>query len=141
MDTIKNYYDVLAIDSKSDLETIKKAFRTQIAIYHPDKNTSPEASEIFEDLVEGFDILSNAKKRKVYDKMLSDLSNRELIVIEPKIKQEYQEWQKEAKTKSKKYKSSTLEDLLLLDLFIGADLLDGLFDGVGDVLGDVFDLF
>ena len=52
----------LGEDDNSGLssETIKKAFRKEIAIYHPDNNASTEAREKFEQLVEAFDILSNA---------------------------------------------------------------------------------
>ena len=152
--TIKLYYDILGIDSKSDLATIKKAFRSKIAIYHPDKNKSPEAAQIFEDLVEAFDILSNSEKRQAYDKMLSEAKTNKPIIIEQKEEgeeeenqQQYKEWQKEAKKKSKTYSSKTLEDLLLLDIFLDLGL-DGLFhgaddivDGISDALSDVFDLF
>ena len=143
---IKNYYTILNIDSNSSLNTIKKAFRKEIALYHPDKNKSPEASDKFDDLVEAFDILSVKNKREAYDRMLHITLNNKPVIIEKNEKEEqeyqYKEWQKEAKSKSKKYKSSTLEDLLLLDLFfVSGDLFDEIFDGVGDVLGDVFDLF
>lgn len=142
-----NYYHLLKIDKSATLYDIKKAFRKEIAIYHPDNNSSPEAHLHFEKLVEAFDILSDTAKRYHYDEMLKSEAANKPVVIEQK--QQYEEWQKEAKKKSKKYYDYGLEELLLLDLFIlNGDFLDGLFSGTGDLLedltdglGDVFDLF
>ena len=140
---ITNYYTLLNIDQSADLETIKKAFRKEIALYHPDNNSSPEARERFELLVEGFDILSNEEKRRNYDALLKHEATNKPIVIEQK--QQYEEWQKEAKKKSKSYEGIGLEELLLLDIFVlNGDFLDGLLsgaDGIFDGLGDIFDIF
>ena len=140
---ITNYYTLLNIEPSSDLETIKKAFRKEIAAHHPDNNSSPEAADKFRQLVEAFDILSNDEKRREYDKMLAYEATNKPVVIEQK--QQYEEWQEEAKTKSKKYSDYALEDLLLLEMFIiDADLLDGLFSGAEDLLdgiGDILDIF
>ena len=143
-----NYYQLLNIEPNANLETIKKAFRREIAVYHPENNKSPEAKTHFNLLVEAFDILSDSDKRRCYDEMLKYEATNKPIIIEQK--QQYEEWQKEAKKKSKKYSEDySLEDLLLLDLFIlNGDMLDGIFsgaddliDGVSDGLGDIFDLF
>ncbi|WP_299368726.1 DnaJ domain-containing protein [Winogradskyella sp.] len=140
---ITNYYMLLNIDQSTDLETIKKAFRKEIAIYHPDNNPSPEAKEKFEQLVEAFDILSNEDKRREYDKMLAYEATNKPVIIEQK--QQYEDWQKEAKKKSKTYEGIGLEELLLLDIFLlNGDFLDGLLSGTDELLdgiGDIFDLF
>ena len=140
---ITNYYTLLKIDQSADLETIKKAFRKEIAIYHPDNNSSAEARAHFEKLVEAFDILSNEDKRREYDKMLQYEATNKPVVVEQK--QQYEDWQKEAKKKSKKYEGIGLEELLLLDIFVlNGDFLDGLLsgaDGIFDGLGDIFDIF
>lgn len=137
-----NYYDLLNIDSKADLDAIKKAFRIEIAKCHPDNDTSPEAAERFNLLVEAFDILSDKEKRSTYDKMLNTETG--LATIPQQKEEEYKEWQKEAKKKSKTYRDTTLEDLLLLDIFLGGDILGSIFSGADDLfdgIGDVFDLF
>lgn len=143
-----NYYHLLKIDRSATSYDVKKAFRREIAIYHPDNNNSPEAKARFEKLVEAFDILSDDAKRYQYDQLLEDEAANKPIVTEQK--HQYEEWQKEAKTKSEKYrKDYSLEDLLLLDLFIlNGDVLDGLFSGAGDIvdgltdgIGDILDLF
>ncbi|MBO6606998.1 DnaJ domain-containing protein [Psychroserpens sp.] len=144
---LKQYYSLLGVDQNTDLETIKKAFRTQIALYHPDKNKSEGARARFDELVEAFDVLSNPKKRQRYDEMLKTAATNKPMVIEPKVEKEYKEWQKEAKKKSDTYWLKDLESLLLLELFFDvgfSGLLSGaddLFDGIGDSLGDIFDIF
>ncbi len=152
---LTNYYKLLKIDPSSDLNTIKKAFRTEIALYHPDNNTSEGARTHFDLLVEAFDILSNKDKRKTYDELLLKHSNESSMVItqiEKTSSQEYQyeQWQKEAKTKSKNYWAKDLNDLLLLDVFLEVGMsglfhgVDSLLDGIGDSLdglGDILDVF
>ena len=49
---ITDYYSILSVDINADLETIKKAFRKQIALYHPENNKSPEAKEKFDIIIE-----------------------------------------------------------------------------------------
>ncbi|NRD19687.1 J domain-containing protein [Winogradskyella eckloniae] len=144
---MNNHYELLKIETTANLETIKKAFRREIAIYHPDNNKTPEAAEKFEALVEAFDILSTIEKRKIYDELLQAKQNNVPIVIEHKA--QYTEWQKEAKSKSKTYSELSFPDLFLLDIFIeagvegailGAETLDGIGDsaeGIGEILGDI----
>ncbi|WP_052172569.1 J domain-containing protein [Psychroserpens jangbogonensis] len=143
-----NYYDILKVEKSADLDTIKKAFRNEIALYHPDKNKSEGAKEHFILLVEGFDILSNPEKRKAYDAMLGTSATNKPVVIEAKKQeQQYTEWKKEAKKKSDTFRLTDLSDLILLDLFFDVGLSslfsgsENLIDGLGDSLGDIFDIF
>ena len=141
---IHDYYSILGVDRDANLETIKKVFRKKIALYHPENNKAPEAREKFDVLIEAFNVLSDKNKRKAYDKMLNAKTHNLPQVITPKQEETYKEWQKEAKKKSKTSWESDLTDLLLLDIFFNLGL-SGLFDDVGDILGDtigdVFDLF
>ncbi|WP_323788053.1 J domain-containing protein [Psychroserpens sp.] len=142
-----NYYELLNVESSADLDTIKKAFRREIALYHPDKNTSEGAKVQFDLLVEAFEMLSDSEKRKAYDEMLSTSATNKPVRIEPKQQEQYTEWKKEAKKKSEIYWLSDLSDLLVLDLFLDVGLsslfsgTDNLLDGLGDSLGDIFDIF
>lgn len=153
---LTNYYQLLKIEPSADLDTIKKAFRTEIALYHPDRNKTEGAKAHFDMLVEAFDILSNIEKRKTYDQMLAKASSNSEMVIPPNHKEEqfeewqYKEWQKEAKKKSDDYWLKDLKDLLLLDIFLEVGLsglfsgTDSLLDGLGDSLdgfGDILDFF
>lgn len=64
----KDYYDVLGIKKGASDEDIKKAYRKQALRYHPDKNKSPGAEEKFKEIAEAYDVLSDPKKKDIYDR-------------------------------------------------------------------------
>lgn len=85
---MKNYYEILEVNNKASLDTIKKVFKMQIKQYHPDI-VSQENKEIAEEKVkelnEAFDVLSDEEKRKEYDKLLeneSSVNEREQFLLE-----------------------------------------------------------
>ncbi|MDO1501043.1 DnaJ domain-containing protein [Winogradskyella maritima] len=145
---ILNYYNILGVSENSDLETIKKTFRREIALYHPENNSHPDAKQKFDALVEAFNVLSHPEKRKEYDILLKKSQTpTEVAVITEKEEQQYEDWQKEAKKKSDTSWETPLTELLLLDLFFDFGFI-GLFDNIGDTLGDalgdigdIFDIF
>ena len=48
--------------------TIKKAYRQLAKKYHPDTNAGdPHAEEMFKDVTEAYNVLSDEKNRKLYD--------------------------------------------------------------------------
>jgi len=57
------------VDRKADDDTIKRAYRKLAMRWHPDKNPDnmKEAEEKFKDINEAFEVLSDPKKRQVYD--------------------------------------------------------------------------
>ncbi|BFZ02028.1 hypothetical protein BsWGS_05067 [Bradybaena similaris] len=63
------YYEVLGIDKTSTEQEIKKAYRRLALKWHPDKNpdSKEEAKIKFQEISEAYDILSDKKKREVYD--------------------------------------------------------------------------
>ena len=64
----RDYYEVLGIDKTADPATIKKAYRKLAKKYHPDTNAgNPHAEEMFKDVTEAYNVLSDEKKRKLYD--------------------------------------------------------------------------
>ena len=66
-----NYYDLLEIDPQSGFDTLKKAYYRKAKTCHPDLfGNSPEKNREFQLLVEAFNVLSNAEKRRSYDEML-----------------------------------------------------------------------
>ncbi|CAH1963935.1 unnamed protein product [Acanthoscelides obtectus] len=63
----KDYYRILGISKNSTDDDIKKAYRKLALKYHPDKNKSAEAEERFKEVAEAYEVLSDKKKRDVYD--------------------------------------------------------------------------
>lgn len=64
----KDYYSVLGIKKGASDDEIKKAYRKQALKYHPDKNKSSNAEEKFKEIAEAYDVLSDPKKKDIYDK-------------------------------------------------------------------------
>lgn len=63
----KDYYKTLGISKGATEEDIKKAYRKQALKWHPDKNKSAAAEEKFKEIAEAYEVLSDPKKREVYD--------------------------------------------------------------------------
>ena len=63
----KDYYDVLGVRKSASDEDIKKAFRKLAMEYHPDRNKREDAEELFKEVNEAYQVLSDPKKRTAYD--------------------------------------------------------------------------
>lgn len=66
----KNHYDILGITQNASSTDIKKAYRKLSFQFHPDRNKSPDAEDIFKDVNNSYQILSDENKRKIFDKQL-----------------------------------------------------------------------
>lgn len=64
----KDYYKILGITKSATDDEIKKAYRKLALRYHPDKNKSPNAEDKFKEVAEAYEILSDKKKREIFDK-------------------------------------------------------------------------
>ena len=64
----KDYYGALGVKSTATQDEIRKAFRKMARKYHPDVNPNDKkAEEKFKEISEANDVLSDEKKRKVFD--------------------------------------------------------------------------
>ncbi|HET7287416.1 MAG TPA: DnaJ domain-containing protein, partial [Pyrinomonadaceae bacterium] len=65
----QDYYEILGIKRDAKPEEIKKAYRRLARKYHPDVNPGDKAAEErFKAMSEAHDVLSDPKKRSVYDR-------------------------------------------------------------------------
>src|SRR5580698_9974055 len=66
----KDYYGTLGVKKTATAEEIRKAFRKAARKYHPDVNPNDKkAEEKFKEISEANDVLSDDKKRKIYDQL------------------------------------------------------------------------
>lgn len=64
----KDYYDILGLRQGASEDDIRKAYRRLARKYHPDLNPGDKTAEDkFKQLSEAYDVLSDAKKKGVYD--------------------------------------------------------------------------
>src|SRR6266496_1042596 len=65
----EDFYKVLGVKRDANPDEIKKAYRRLARKYHPDVNPGDKAAEErFKQMSEAFDVLSDPKKRAVYDR-------------------------------------------------------------------------
>jgi len=120
MDNI-DLYKILDINNDSSLDDIKKAYKKQALLYHPDKHKNEVKDEMtrkFREIRIAYEILSDIDKRKKYDLM----SNKQKTSFIDKMIKYFNELNKITNSKN------ILKDLL------GEDKLDNIQDKIIDYL-------
>ena len=64
---MKDHYSALGLRPSAMLTDIKKAYRQQAALHHPDRNSAADAAARFRLVQTAYEVLSDPDKRKAYD--------------------------------------------------------------------------
>lgn len=74
----QDYYELLGVPRSASQEEIKRAYRKQAIKYHPDRNKgNKQAEERFKLINDAYQVLSDPKRRKFYDKYGSEWKQAE----------------------------------------------------------------
>lgn len=63
----RDYYDVLGLSKGASDDEIKKAYRKMAKKYHPDVNKDAGAEDLFKEVNEAYEVLSDPQKKATYD--------------------------------------------------------------------------
>ena len=64
----EDFYDTLGISREASDSEIKSAYRKLAMKYHPDRNKAKNAAEIFKQIQNAYQTLSDLKAKSKYDK-------------------------------------------------------------------------
>jgi molecular chaperone DnaJ len=68
VDEKRDYYELLGVERKATPDEIRSAYRKLALKYHPDRNPDDKEAEAkFKSISEAYDVLSDEKKRQLYD--------------------------------------------------------------------------
>jgi len=66
--TTRDYYEILGVNKSAAEEDLKKSYRKLAMKFHPDRNADdPDAQEKFKEAKEAYEVLSDPRKRQIYD--------------------------------------------------------------------------
>ena len=84
MPKTKDYYEVLGVSRSATQKEISSAFRKLARQHHPDLNAGDKQAETrFKELSEAHEVLSDTKKRKLYDEFGENWASAQAAGVEP----------------------------------------------------------
>src|SRR3989339_2065385 len=72
----RDFYEILGVSRNANEAEIKKAYRKLALYWHPDRNKDANASEKFKEITKAYEVLSDSKKREMYDQYGESAFNR-----------------------------------------------------------------
>jgi DnaJ-class molecular chaperone len=127
MPKVKDYYEVLGVPRTATQKEITAAFRKLARKHHPDLNAGDKQAEArFKELSQAHDVLSDTKKRRLYDQFGPDWAAAEAGGVQPSTGQGGFRPQPGPGVQ---YRTVTPEEME--DLFGGGG-------GIGDIFGSIF---
>jgi curved DNA-binding protein len=124
----KDYYEVLGIPRTASQKEISAAFRKLARKHHPDLNAGDKQSEArFKEISQAHDVLSDAKKRRMYDEFGSNWAAAEAGGVQPGTGRGGVRQQPGGGVQ---YRTVTPEEM--------EDLFGGSGGGIGDIFGSIF---
>jgi curved DNA-binding protein len=127
----EDLYAILGVPKTADADVVKKAYRKLAAKLHPDKNPGNAGAEArFKEVNHAYDVLGDAKKRKLYDEF-GEEGLRE--GFDPERVRAYKEWaSRQGGGRAGPFPQDAGRTVDLEDLFGGSTS-----GGIGDLFGDI----
>jgi len=130
MPKTKDYYEVLGVPRTATQKEITSAFRKLARKHHPDLNAGDKQAEArFKEISEAHDVLTDAKKRSLYDEFGADWAAAEAGGVQPG-QGRGRARQPQPGGGGAQYRTVTPEEM--------ADLFGDAGGGIGDIFGSIF---
>jgi len=131
MPKTKDYYEVLGVPRTASQKDITAAFRKLARKHHPDLNAGDKQSEAkFKEISEAHDVLSDAKKRSLYDEFGSNWAAAAAGGVQPGEGRGGGGFRPQANRGGAQYRTVTPEEM--------DDLFGDAGGGIGDIFGSIF---
>jgi len=117
---MKNYYQILGVPKYRTEVEIKQAYRKLAMQWHPDKNKSANAQQMFIEIHEAYEILSNPNQRSLYDELLNsqNLAVPSIVINKQEKQTQYDDFVFSARKQAEKVSKMTFDSVAEL-FFIG----------------------
>ncbi|MBN1388324.1 MAG: J domain-containing protein [Bacteroidales bacterium] len=98
---MKDYYRILGLEKNASPEEIRRKFKELALEYHPDVSIYKNANDIFIEINEAYQILSDVNKKTYYDSILQKDSDPGFT----NLKEEFETYTSTARQKAREYAS------------------------------------